>query len=508
MEVYMCGYCTKEVGDILKPVIERTKLKKNVLWEEICEALRNHNYKLTTEEVKVKWKYLRDQYIRERKKLKEYIPSGASGLQQTLKTTSFKYYKIMTFLNDTVERNPTTSSRSSTDDKLDDTDNENTPKVKKARKKADQHCELTKAVLDFIKEPVSQTSPELTGVDGFLIRLVESLKKITIQETMPTRNKYLANGNSNRLRKIIFHSASYAYALRVNLNAALYDKFYINENLSSKIVQLGENEANKTLGILWNANQDNIQYTIMSISENSIASKRVILSIISQIFDPLGLLGPIIITAKILLQKLWQEKISWDEAIPQNLQTIWSQFLVDNEHNSEMIPEERIISNVGAVVNKFELFNNFSCLHKLQRVFAYCLRFINNSRTTDKKQGPLSNFELENSLYTLVRLAQQESFSNDYTKLTENKFVDKKSNLLSLNPILDKNKLMRVGGRIQNSNCSFDKRHPIILPAKHKITYLILRQEHVRLLHCGPTLLLSSIRERFWPISGQSSFDI
>ncbi|KAJ8940892.1 hypothetical protein NQ318_004591 [Aromia moschata] len=71
----------------------------------------------------------------------------------------------------------TTSSRSSTDDKLDDTDNENTSKVKK-RKKADQHSELTKAVLDFIKEPVSQTSPELTGVDGFLIRLVESLKRL------------------------------------------------------------------------------------------------------------------------------------------------------------------------------------------------------------------------------------------------------------------------------------------------------------------------------------------
>ncbi|KAJ8945138.1 hypothetical protein NQ318_001603 [Aromia moschata] len=65
----------------------------------------------------------------------------------------------MTFLSDTVERNPTTSSLSSTDDKLDDTDNENTPKVKK----------------NFIKEPVSQTSPELTGVDGFLIRLANLL---------------------------------------------------------------------------------------------------------------------------------------------------------------------------------------------------------------------------------------------------------------------------------------------------------------------------------------------
>ncbi|KAJ8953097.1 hypothetical protein NQ318_013439 [Aromia moschata] len=130
----------------------------------------------------------------------------------------------------------------------------------------------------------------------------------------------------------------------------LYDKFYINENLSSKIVQLGENEANKTLGILWNANQDNIQYTIMSISENSIASKRVILSIISQIFDPLGLLGPIIITAKILLQKLWQEKISWDEAIPQNLQTIWSQFLVElTAINNISIPRQAVLSEYVSI---------------------------------------------------------------------------------------------------------------------------------------------------------------
>ncbi|KAJ8962545.1 hypothetical protein NQ318_000937 [Aromia moschata] len=332
-------------------------------------------------------------------------------------------------------------------------------------------------------------------------------RDLTMQRFLSQERRLMKNPNLYEdYKKFMNEYEQLGFELRKWLTnkRELYDKFYINENLSSKIVQLGENEANKTLGILWNANQDNIQYTIMSISENSIASKRVILSIISQIFDPLGLLGPIIITAKILLQKLWQEKISWDEAIPQNLQTIWSQFLVEltainnisiprqavlsdddlqvrnisNEHNSEMIPEERIISNVGAVVNKFELFNNFSCLHKLQRVFAYCLRFINNSRTTDKKQGPLSNFELENSLYTLVRLAQQESFSNDYKKLTENKSVDKKSNLLSLNPILDKNKLMRVGGRIQNSNCSFDKRHPIILPAKHKITYLILRQEH------------------------------
>ncbi|KAJ8941387.1 hypothetical protein NQ318_011824 [Aromia moschata] len=37
----------------------------------------------------------------------------------------------------------------------------------KLGKKADQHSELTKAVLDFIKEPVSQTSPDLLVLMDF-----------------------------------------------------------------------------------------------------------------------------------------------------------------------------------------------------------------------------------------------------------------------------------------------------------------------------------------------------
>lgn len=35
------------------------------------------------------------------------------------------------------------------------------------------------------------------------------------------------------------------------------------------------------------------------------------------------------------------------------------------------------------------------------------------------------------------------------------------------------------------------------------MTKLIARNEHVRLLHCGPLNLLASLREKFWPISGR-----
>ena len=51
-------------------------------------------------------------------------------------------------------------------------------------------------------------------------------------------------------------------------------------------------------------------------------TKRKVLSIISAIFDPLGLLGPVIITTKIFMQQLWKKKFDWDDPLPHLLVSI------------------------------------------------------------------------------------------------------------------------------------------------------------------------------------------
>lgn len=55
-------------------------------------------------------------------------------------------------------------------------------------------------------------------------------------------------------------------------------------------------------------------------------TKRFILSSVSQIFDPLGLLSPFIMMGKILLQKMWLHKLDWDEHVPNDILTSWNQF--------------------------------------------------------------------------------------------------------------------------------------------------------------------------------------
>jgi len=49
--------------------------------------------------------------------------------------------------------------------------------------------------------------------------------------------------------------------------------------------------------------------------------KTRVLSEVAKLFDFLGLLGRIIVIAKLILQDLWQLAIQWDESVPQDIHT-------------------------------------------------------------------------------------------------------------------------------------------------------------------------------------------
>jgi hypothetical protein len=88
---------------------------------------------------------------------------------------------------------------------------------------------------------------------------------------------------------------------------------------------------------------------------------------------------------------------------------------------------------------------------------------------------------------------------------SNNKKLNKNSRLLSLNPFIDPNdNLLRVGGRIGNSNFSYDKKHQILLPSKHYVTRLLIKQYHEQQLHGGQQLTLAALRQKYWPVAAQS----
>jgi len=77
------------------------------------------------------------------------------------------------------------------------------------------------------------------------------------------------------------------------------------------------------LGMQWNQCQDTFQFLCKFDIELHVVSKRVILSEVAKLFDPLSLLGPVIVIAKLILQDLWQLAIQWDESVPQDIHTHW-----------------------------------------------------------------------------------------------------------------------------------------------------------------------------------------
>ncbi|XP_055944124.1 uncharacterized protein LOC129975174 [Argiope bruennichi] len=84
------------------------------------------------------------------------------------------------------------------------------------------------------------------------------------------------------------------------------------------------------LGLNWDPIEDEIKLNLKDV-RNSLefgitngTSKRHVLRVISQIFDPCGLISPFVITVKILIQELWKRSLEWDEQLPQDLEEKWN----------------------------------------------------------------------------------------------------------------------------------------------------------------------------------------
>lgn len=452
-------------------------------------------------------------------------------------------------------------------------------------------------------------------------------------------------------------------------------------------LKLGDAEPNKTLGLGWDSESDQFHFPVNPVIVKG-KTKRDILSVIAQIFDPLGILSPFIISMKLILQRLWLQRLSWDEELPSEIYQAWIETVHSLPHLSSLriprhvicdshsqlelhiftdaseraygacvyvrsidyddavsvqlltaksrvapikpttIPRlelcgaligariyEKCVTALRAKINRVifwsdstivlgwlkmlpsklqpfvrnriaeildktgsctwrhvptdenpadltsrgvsinslqfhklwwhgpdylkrsdshwptnpcasdklpeirnevslltlsnaprELidFSRFSRFSRLLRTVAYVLRFINNLKKGSKRNDKyLSADELQNAKVLIMRHSQMKSFP-EYDLLIRKQKIPNKSPLIKFNVYLDKDNLIRVGGRLDNSNFPFEKKHPIVLQSTHHVTKLLFEFEHRRLMHAGPQLLLSTIRENYWPIGGRN----
>ncbi|XP_049882247.1 uncharacterized protein LOC126378112 [Pectinophora gossypiella] len=138
----------------------------------------------------------------------------------------------------------------------------------------------------------------------------------------------------------------------------------------------------------------------------------------------------------------------------------------------------------------------------MTRVLAYVLRFCRNikSKNDKNKNNYLSSAELNNALRLILKHDQSLHFKGEFHSIGNGTCL--KGSLKPLHPFVDEEGLLRVGGRLDHANLTYVRKHPLILAKNSHVTQLIILNEHYRLLHAGPKLLLSSLNERYWIING------
>lgn len=102
-------------------------------------------------------------------------------------------------------------------------------------------------------------------------------------------------------------------------------------------IELNANDPIKALGIDWNTATDSFGFkSTLDPNDNKPFTKRSALSTVSKLFDPIGLIAPIIVIAKIFMKKVWATTLDWDDSLPSILRNEWVHYIEGLQHISEI----------------------------------------------------------------------------------------------------------------------------------------------------------------------------
>lgn len=173
--------------------------------------------------------------------------------------------------------------------------------------------------------------------------------------------------------------------------------------------------------------------------------------------------------------------------------------------------------------------DRFSNWFRAKRAIAVCLRFKCCLKKGKKSKGikpacyqPVNMEEIGRAEKEIIGCLQYEHFKDEIQALstlqTGGEFRNRKkakqrnldlkkcSSLYRLDPYLDTDGLLRVGGRLRNASISEGAKHPVILPRRSHITQLILQYCHEAIKHQGSGMTHNEVRQRgYWIIGGTSA---
>ncbi|XP_055714262.1 uncharacterized protein LOC129808510 [Phlebotomus papatasi] len=171
------------------------------------------------------------------------------------------------------------------------------------------------------------------------------------------------------------------------------------------------------------------------------------------------------------------------------------------------IPEQRSSVSLVIVNEQFwSLIDHFSSFTKLVRCIAVWRRYFTILKQRLAKQevaqGQLTVLELKSAKILLLQIVQQRAFATDYQRLSSGTPIKRKSPIHRLHSFKGNDRLIHVGGRLSKADIGYNQKHPVLLPQHNHVTEIILSEVHRQTLHGGAQLVLSQLRQEYWPVRG------
>ncbi|HBK83090.1 MAG TPA: hypothetical protein DDZ41_05755, partial [Flavobacterium sp.] len=129
-------------------------------------------------------------------------------------------------------------------------------------------------------------------------------------------------------------------------------------------------------------------------------------------------------------------------------------------------------------------------------LFKSCKSRIVTNGNTSFELKPEEIIKAENVIWQKI---QSDSFSLEIELFQNGQPLPKSSSLYSFSIFLSDDNMLRIKGRLSNTNYLFpESKTPIILSHKHAITKLLVTYFHEKNNHIGTETIISDVRKKFW----------
>uniref|UniRef100_A0AC35F168 Reverse transcriptase/retrotransposon-derived protein RNase H-like domain-containing protein n=1 Tax=Panagrolaimus sp. PS1159 TaxID=55785 RepID=A0AC35F168_9BILA len=135
----------------------------------------------------------------------------------------------------------------------------------------------------------------------------------------------------------------------INLRDHISNSPEVSEFMNSTVP-----ESTSFLGVKWKPKEDVIFVNIPHAKTVKKVTKRTVLSFIASIFDPLGIVAPVVFAGKVFLHSLWAAQHKWDTPLNDDELKKWNKFKETTE--GKQIKLRRYIFNKNAVRREIYVF--------------------------------------------------------------------------------------------------------------------------------------------------------